>query len=69
MQQPSHSYPLARRSLAEVLTWCAELARQSGVELIFRTRPSTGAEQMRAFVMDVLGPVESEIHFIKRESV
>lgn len=59
----------SRRSLAIVLEWCAELARSAGVEVIFRTRPSTGESQMQLFVQEVLGSAGSGIRFIKKESV
>ena len=59
----------SRRSLALLLTWCADVAGEQDVELIFRTRPSTGEEQMAAFVRGVLGPASTPLRFIKRESV
>ena len=59
----------SRRSLADVLAWCATLAERPGVEVIFRTRPSTSEDLMRAFVADVPGVAHSRIRFNKRESV
>jgi surface carbohydrate biosynthesis protein len=59
----------SRQSLAAMLEWCAALAQDRAVELIFRTRPSTGESQMQAFVHDVLGRGDSRMRFIKKGSV
>jgi hypothetical protein len=59
----------SRRSLATVLTWCADVARTPKLEVIFRARPVVGEDQMRAFVATVPGVAESRIRFLKRESV
>jgi len=57
------------RSLADVLRWCQEAAKQGQVELILRPRPATSIEDFRVVARNVLGDIPTRLHIIQSESV
>lgn len=59
----------SRKSLAKLLRACNGLAKKSGVEVIFRTRPAIDTTVMLDFFFEKVGPAVPELKFIKKESV
>ena len=58
-----------QESLAHLLRWCNETARNGQLEIIFRPRPATMLQQMEAFFGRHVGSPVDNLHFIKGESV
>jgi hypothetical protein len=57
------------QSLAAVLHWCAQIAREDGVEIILRPRPSTSITGFLAFVNSVLPEIPIRFHILRQETV
>ncbi len=56
-------------SFAEVMRWCAALAKREGFEFIVRPRPATPVEKFTAAAREVLGDISCHLHFLKEGTV
>jgi len=59
----------SKKSLVMLLESCNELAANSNIQIIFRTRPATDSITMLDFFGKEVGPAEPNIYFIKNESI
>lgn len=66
---PSVMQDYCRRSLKSAMEWCLELAREPGVEVIVRPRPTTRLSQFEEVCRDLLGRPLTGIRFIKEGTV
>lgn len=58
-----------QKSLAILLAWCAQVAVQNPIEIIFRPRPATPQQTLVDFCCQSIGTAPSNLHIIKAESV
>lgn len=58
-----------KKSLAETVSWCAEIARTNKVEVILRPRPSTSLTEFKEAVLQIVPSIPDRLHIIKDESV
>lgn len=56
-------------SLEQSLKWCADLAKQNGVEVIVRPRPFTPLQKFREFAGAIIPEMPDAVHITKDESV
>ena len=60
----------AQLSLRHLLSWCNKLAQHKEVEVIFRPKPATHLNDMRAFFQRNIPEIPARnLHFIKEQSV
>lgn len=58
-----------KKSLAETVLWCAEIARSNKVEVILRPRPATSLSEFSDAVEQIIPSIPARLHILKDESV
>lgn len=58
-----------KRSLAETVQWCAQLARTEEIEIVIRPRPSTAIDQFIEAVKEIVPDVPPRLHIIQDENI
>jgi surface carbohydrate biosynthesis protein len=58
-----------KKSLAETVLWCAEIARTNKVEVILRPRPATSLTEFKEAVAQIIPSIPAGLHILKDESV